>query len=177
MMVTALSLLIVLCIGGTMALVGTGLLFFGWSQNRKGVSTRDWRITTGTIVSADLSQQSRRNQQGYQDVTYAPAVEYTYEVNGQTYRSDKISSEWTASHNLGMAERLTNKNPPGAKVDVHYNQNNPAEAVLEAKSTSRNFLMIAGGTILVLTLGAGCCVLGFSLFTNGLMNQIMNGFR
>jgi len=177
MMITVFSSLIILCIGGTIALVGAGLLFFGGSQNRKGVSANDWLITIGTIVSADLSQQSRRNQQGYHDVTYAPVVEYTYEVNGQTYRSDKISSGWTASYNLGMAQRLIDKYPPGAKVDVHYNSNNPAEAVLETKSRSGNAFMIAGGVILVLAVGAGCCVMGFSLITSGLMNQIMNGFR
>ena len=76
-----------------------------------------------------------------------------------------------------MAQNKIDKYPPGAKVDVHYNPNNPAEAILETKSTSGNAFMIAGGVILVLALGAGCCVMGFSLFTNVLMNQIMNGLR
>jgi uncharacterized protein DUF3592 len=177
MMVASLSLILTVCIGGGIALIGAGLLIFGWSQSRKGNSAQNWPITTGTIVSADLSQQSRRNQQGYHDVTYAPVVEYTYEVNGQTYRGDKISSGWTVSYNLSMAQNKMNKYPPGTKVDVHYNPNNPAEAVLETRSTSGNVFMIAGGAILVPALGAGCCVVGFSLFTNGVMNQIMNNFK
>jgi hypothetical protein len=62
-------------------------------------------------------------------------------------------------------------------VTVYYNPNNPAEAVLETKSPSGNVFMIAGGAILALALGICCCVMGSSLFTNGLMNSIMNGFK
>jgi hypothetical protein len=76
-----------------------------------------------------------------------------------------------------MAQSKADKYPPGARMDLHYNPNNPADAALEAKSTSGNVFMIAGGAILVFALVAGCCVIGFSLLTNGLMNQIMNSFR
>jgi hypothetical protein len=177
MAAVSLSLIITVCIGGTIALIGVGLLVFGWSQSRKGNVTKNWSTTTGTILSADLSQQSRRNQQGYHDVTYTPNVEYTYEVNGQTYRSDTISSGWTVSYSAGMAQNKTNQYQPGSKVNVYYNPDNPADAVLETKSTSGNVFMIAGGAILALSLAISCCVMGSSLFTNGLMNQIMNWVR
>src|SRR5690349_13082333 len=115
----SLSLIITFCIGGTIALLGVGLLVFGWSQSKKGISTKNWSTTTGTILSADLSQQSRRNQQGYHDVTYTPNIEYTYDVNSQTYRNDTISSGWTVSYSASMAQNKINQ--PGSKVNVYYN--------------------------------------------------------
>jgi hypothetical protein len=38
-----------------------------------------------------------------------------------------------------MAKNKIDKYPPGTKVDMYYNPNNPAEAVLETKSTSGVF--------------------------------------
>ena len=176
-MAIATTLIITVCIGGGIGLIGLGLLVFGLIQRRRGSSTRQWSTTTGTILAASLSQQSRRNQQGYHDVTYAPTVEYTYEVNGNSYRGDSLSSGWTVSYSLSMAQNKINQYQPGSQVKVYYNPNNPAEAVLEAKSASGNVFMIAGGAILAIALAVGCCVLGSSLFTNGLMNSIMNGLR
>ncbi len=117
-----ISLVITICVGGMIGLVGIALLAFGWSQSRKGNSTQSWPTTRGTILSATLSQQSRRNQQGYHDVTYAPVVEYTYEVMGQTYRNDTISSGWVTSYSLGIAQNKINNYQPGSQVQVHYNQ-------------------------------------------------------
>ena len=173
----AVSLVITLCIGGAIGLIGIALLVFGWSQRKKGSSTQNWPATTGTILSASLNQQSRRNQQGYHDITYAPVVEYTYDVNGQTYRSDTISSGWVTSYSLDMAQKKLSSYQPGSTIAVHYNPGNPAEAVLETKSASGNVFVLAGSIILVFGIGISCCVLGSSLFTNGLTNSIQNLFR
>lgn len=170
----AITLIIALCIGGIFGGVGVGLLLFGNSQRKQGNASQSWPTTTGTILSTTLSQQSRRNSQGYHDVTYAPTVEYTYEVNGNSYRSDKINAGWTVSYDLGNAQNKINQYQPGARITVYYNPANPADAVLETKSAASNIFMIAGSIVLVLTVFICCSVAGFSLFTNGLMNGVMH---
>jgi uncharacterized protein DUF3592 len=170
----AVTLIIALCMGGIFGGVGIGLLLFGMNQRKQGTASQSWPTTTGTILSATLSQQSRRNSQGYHDVTYAPTVEYTYEVNGNSYRSDKINAGWTVSYDAGTAQNKLSQYQPGTRVTVYYNPTNPANAVLEPKSATGNIFMIAGGIVLVLTVLICCSVAGFSLFTNGLMNSIMH---
>lgn len=131
MAVTAITLIIALCLGGVFGGLGIGLLLFGNNQRKRGGVSQNWPAVMGTVLSANLSQQSRRNSQGYHDVTYAPVVEYTYEVNGNSYRSDKINSGWTVSYDLSTAQNKINQYQPGASVTVHYNPANPADAVLE----------------------------------------------
>src|ERR1051326_3471856 len=164
----AVTLIIALCMGGIFGGVGVGLLLFGNNQRRQGSASQSWPTTTGTILSATLDQQTRRNSQGYHDVTYAPTVEYTYEVNGNSYRSDKINAGWTVSYDAGTAQNKISQYQPGARVTVYYNPSDPADAVLEPKSAAGNIFMIAGGIVLVLTVCISCSVVGFSLFTNGL---------
>ncbi len=170
----AITLIIALCMGGIFGGVGIGLLLFGNNQRKQGSASQSWPTTTGTILSATLSQQSRRNSQGYHDVTYAPVVEYTYEVNGNSYRSDKLNSGWTVSYDASTAQSKITQYQPGARVTVYYNPANPADAVLETKAAAGNVFMIAGGIVLVFTVLICCSVVGFSVFTNGLMSGITN---
>lgn len=62
-------------------------------------------------------------------------VKYAYTVMGQTYESDKLSTADLSGLKLtgpeSSAKQVTKQYPKGLQVNVYYDPQNPAQAVLE----------------------------------------------
>jgi hypothetical protein len=73
---------------------------------------------------------------------YRPVIEYEYQVDGNSYRGDKIVTGPLVQFNWkGPASRLVERYPVGSKVTVYVDASNPRRATLQT-STDRNLPML-----------------------------------
>ncbi len=157
---TLITLLFPLCLGGIFAAIGIGLLIFGLRERKKAKAAEAWPTVNGTIISSRLDQNTRterRDGRTYTHTSYAPVVEYTYEVGGKTYQGNHIFPGATMSYDLGTAQNIVNRYQPGSTATVHYDPADPMEAVLEIKAKGGNLFLILGGVFAVLGI-VGCCI-------------------
>lgn len=102
-------------------------LFLYVTQFRQGLradASKRWPTSAGTVTASALEQlpDSKRR--------YRAAVRYSYRVGAKEYQSDRIfwgGNEGRRSHMASVVETY----PAGCKVPVHYNPQNPAEAVID----------------------------------------------
>ena len=84
-----------------------------------------YRTTQGTIASSAVT-----TRDGDDGETYLPEVAYTYTVGLTTYRSTKYGYSLLSTSDQGYAYAIVAALPSGTKVDVFYNPEDPADAVL-----------------------------------------------
>ncbi len=162
------TFLIPLLAGGVFAVLGIGLLIFGWREREKAKATEAWPTVNGTITSSRLDQNTRterREGRTYTHTSYAPVVEYTYEVGGKTYLGNHISPGAAMSYDLGTAQNIVNRYQPASAATIHYDPANPMQAVLETQAKGGNLFVIVGGVFAVLGV-VGCCVGTLLIFMN-----------
>lgn len=105
------------CVG---AVIG---LDYGLSQRSLARDSKTWPITAGVVLTAEVREGGKRY------TTYEPHVTYAYTVDGTRYvghvlRVGDIGS--TVGAEVVMGQRLV-----GTTVTVHYNPDDPGQAVLE----------------------------------------------
>jgi len=109
-----------------------------------------WPHTAGEVISAEVVTQS---QSGIDESDlYQPKIVTRYVVNGRTYHTREIrfnqSSFWRTD--TTYAYEVIEKLAPGTKVDVYYDPDDPAVAVLDKSADWFTYFMLALGAILVL---------------------------
>jgi hypothetical protein len=162
----SLTFLFPFCLGGIFAVVGIGLLVFGLRERKKAKAAETWPTVNGTIVSSRLDQHTsteRKDGHSYTRTSYAPVVEYTYEIGGKTFQGNRIFPGATMSYDLGTAQNIVNRYQPGSTAAVHYDPTNPMQAVLETQAKGGNLFMIIGGVFAILGV-IGCCIGVFLIF-------------
>jgi hypothetical protein len=100
------------------------------------------------MMQADLWERRGRHPSTHLDATY------TYSVNGRRYVSHQLSV-W--SHDLsraGKAREFANAHPVRSTVDVHYDPQNPSNAVLVPGADEFGDHVFVYGGIVILLLGA-----------------------
>ncbi len=64
-------------------------------------------------------------------VHYHPSISYRYEVNGQTYKGNRYRYDGHPSfYNEAEANQVLAAHPKGSEIEVYYNPDKPADAVL-----------------------------------------------
>ncbi|MEW6406388.1 MAG: DUF3592 domain-containing protein, partial [Chloroflexota bacterium] len=113
-------------------------IFLGviFSTQRKAAAARNWPVARGTVTLSTLER--RRSSSGSGSVSY-PVVYYTYEAGGQRYESNRIAPGMEVGGT--GSDKVVARYPAGSTVDVHYNPQNPAEAVLEVKTPATVLIM------------------------------------
>jgi hypothetical protein len=109
-------------IGGFLITLGVSVLIGAWLSKRGASSQSLWPTTTGTVTRSEVSSSGE---------FYEPVVEYTYEHNGRAWRATTIRSHLISSSTRGRSERIVNRYPVSSSVKVHFDPNNPMDAVLE----------------------------------------------
>ena len=150
--------LLVICI--IFALVGFGLAGFGASIFVNARQSTSWPTAKGTILTSDVNKSTHRgttnvgNSGGSQTVTsYKAAISYEYSVNGELFFSDKVSFGETGE-SAARAYAKAKNYPPGQKVSVFYDPDNPGVAVLEpGVAKSAYLLMFMGVFFIILPFG------------------------
>jgi hypothetical protein len=117
------------------------LIFLGMHAYSK--AAQSWPFVTGKIVVSSIERSTDGDSgDGGTHRSYAPVIEYAYEVAGQTYRSRQVKLGFTSSGSESWARGVAAKYPVGAPVEVHYDPGNPAIAALD-NPTGMTWLIFA----------------------------------
>ena len=81
--------------------------------------------TTGTIIAAEVDR-----RRGSDSTTYSPALEYTYDIAGQTYTGTRYGVRDVSTSNRGYAAEIVRDHQPGTEVIVFYDPDQPENALL-----------------------------------------------
>jgi hypothetical protein len=113
-------------------LVGVAVLVYAIRLRKTIADSRTWPTTPGRVVSVDVTQWKRPQGPGF---LYAPVIDYEYDVEGQTYRSNVIHARLSATasslRTMQGAERYGERYSAGSAVTVAYNPADPKTAMLE----------------------------------------------
>ena len=121
-------------------IIGLILIIIPAYTIQKCIASGNWPTTEGEIIKSEWDE----------IYTNQADIEYEYWVDEKRYVGNRVSYRWMDSPNLhsddnGYYERLLEKYPYGKNVTVHYNPDNPDEAVLETNpSWFMWFLVIVG---------------------------------
>jgi len=118
-----------------LTVLGIGISWWGYGKMDAARASLQWPTVPGTVTFSDVKISSNTGQKGYQ---HSADIRYEYHVSGKAYRSSKVVVGDYSSGSSGRARKLTRRFRTGSNVTVHYNQEDPREAVL-----------IPGGTLLV----------------------------
>ncbi|MEW6030954.1 MAG: DUF3592 domain-containing protein [Chloroflexota bacterium] len=132
-----------------------GILFF---MRRKTAIVSQWPSATGTVTASYLERRRSSNNRGF--VNY-PVVQYSYQVNGQTYAGTKLAPgpEVGGSGAPGVVARY----PAGAQVTVYYDPQNPSDAVLERNAPAQWILWLVLGIFNCLLCGVAPFIIWMSV--------------
>lgn len=129
--------------------VGGGFIYMSLSAMTTASAMKNWPTTNGTILYSNVTSQTNYvthgNGGGSYQTMYSPSVEYSYLVNGQTYKSGSISQFGFSSSLSYIAEQEAAKYPVGNTVSVYYNPSNPYQSYLERSSG-----IVSGGLIFLI---------------------------
>ncbi|GEP41635.1 DUF3592 domain-containing protein [Brevifollis gellanilyticus] len=96
--------------------------------------TEAWLRSPGRIVSSKVeAYRESISDSGSARTFYKPVIEFSYEVDGQTYHNTVGSDSpvtVSVSGGQGSAEDQVAKYPPGTEVDVFYSPGNPTASSL-----------------------------------------------
>ena len=121
-------------------LCGAVLALFVWFFEVKGVyalirqyQAQSFPTTEGQVLSARMV--SHKGSKGA--VSYYPAFLYTYNVNGQCYEERRYRYDgYTLCYD--EANSIVTSHPAGSTIEVYYNPDDPADAVLSPAVVSQD---------------------------------------
>ncbi len=140
---------------GFVMLVGLALVFYGARSRRLAQAATRWPITEGQGLSVQIERRTSRSKYGSQ-VSYVPALEYEYRVNGTRYTSRRISFGSLTFPSELEARSFLQTHFEGQPMQVHYDPQQPKNAVLLTGTAPHTLaFMIAGAVIAVFPLLLG----------------------
>jgi hypothetical protein len=138
-MAGAIALLVISC----------GALAAGWGHVKTARRMRGFATTRGTVIGRELATLTGGEREGRWGTGggYRPQVIYTYEVDGETFTSNR----WSYAAR-GFKKRIAEQQLAAVpdEVDVHYDPAAPHEAYLQTNTPTVGYLLLAGGVLGVL---------------------------
>ncbi len=74
---------------------------------------------------------------------YSPYVLYEYKIGERLYTAERIGYTSSNGPDIARAQAVIDRYPVGAIVSVHYDPQNPSEAVLELSNSNQNYVIAA----------------------------------
>ncbi len=140
---------------------GVFMLLCGWSmysQGHKSVSEVDkWTQVEAVILRAEVKTVTMNNtySRGPSFVTgYEPAISYRYNVEGQTFESDRFTIAPSASQEREPIASIVAAHPTGSEATAWVNPESPSEAVL-SRSDHGDSTVLAFAGIFLVAIGLG----------------------
>ncbi|MEX0655761.1 MAG: DUF3592 domain-containing protein [Phycisphaeraceae bacterium] len=131
------------------ALAGLAFLaVMGWALSGQ-IATYTWDPAPATIVASDIDEDRSR------DNPYRFTVEYTYQVAGQDYTSNRYQHDHDGSDDYSEINQLLSRYPAHSQATCYVNPDAPAEAVLERPSLGDIAIFGAFGLIPLLFVVVG----------------------
>lgn len=133
--------------------IGAAFAFFGYRSYQLGTQSKEWPVAKGSVIQSEVVKRTRTTGTGTNRrkvVEYVPEVAYTYNVDGQSYRSSRITFD--AVNKLNARETVA-RYPKGKRIGVFYDPQKPDRAVLEPGADPTGGLVFIG-------LGVGLAFMG-----------------
>lgn len=109
---------------------GLAALVFFLAYRRRLGRANAWPVVAGEVVESRVEERVALDS-GPKRRIYVPIVEFRYEAGGNSYASRQVTIGLEMSGSRAIADRIVDRYPLGAKVEVHYDPANPSEAALE----------------------------------------------
>lgn len=136
---------VLLIVGGLIGVV------FGLNYLADANRSKTWQATEGVTVSAGVIGHAKNSGSSG---SYSVDVRYTYQVDGQTYQSDRIAFNGARQYNSkSKAQTAIADYSAGNVVTVYYNPDDPAISVLQPGSSWQAYRPL-GFAVLAIILGA-----------------------
>ena len=132
---------------------GVGLLGWYGHSMRYGLASSSWPSAPATMIRVGVTD-SQDDDNGW---SYAPAVEYSYTVDGQTFTATRIgfvSDGDYDSSSMGAAETIAQSWKNKSDLRAFYDPSEPSRACLAPGAEFSIFylmvaLLIGGGSIFI----------------------------
>jgi uncharacterized protein DUF3592 len=136
-------------------LILAGAIGFQIYGSQRLAAASAWPVAQGRVIRSNLVGGPHGGYHRLSTITYDPQITYEYDVDGQTYRNDRIwlLTESRSSDPTG-ARDLLSAYPEGGTGPVRYNPGDPADsALIVAVAIWPLTLIFAGMGLLFLALG------------------------
>lgn len=130
-----------------LGVLGTAGFALGAWTATKGWQTRQWPRAEAEIIDASLARNERKAKDGTLEHRYSFTVNYRYSVDGQTFIGHGTEPYDLGIQNSAGARTMSEDYPVGAKVQVRYRPENPAEAYLMPGPSSFSLILLGLGGI------------------------------
>jgi hypothetical protein len=144
LMLVCLSLLV----GG----LGIFLMIMSLLSLQQGKEARRWKVAAGRVIRSSLEEKQVDTRYGdgmrRTEVGYQLQVEYKYRVGDETLTGQRISLV-EKQYTQKSGQKALEKYPIGATVQVHFDPENPQEAVIETGTVVSSLIFMLGGIALV----------------------------
>jgi hypothetical protein len=135
-----------LLMGILSAATGGLLSYGGYHSMLFGQRSETWPSAPGVIVHSELREHVRERFLSRDKVSYQAVIEYTYEVEGETYSGRQISA---GGHPKLSAKELVEWFPLGRRVKVYYDPDSEDAVLFPGKSNESYFMLFWGAVIFV----------------------------
>jgi uncharacterized protein DUF3592 len=122
----------------------------------EGQESTSWPTVEGTVTESSIKESAPSATKR----SYKPRVKYAYTVEDEKFSGDRIGM-----HDVGYGTRLLAEDvllhyQTGAKIQVHYDPDDPANALLEPGNSWRAYLFLIIPPVMLLL---GVLALRFSI--------------
>lgn len=153
-------------LGLIFGILGVIFIIVALVSRKKAQTAQGWPVTAGAVTGVDVrAHQDYDEDSGTTTTNFEPVVNYTYNVMGQTYTGSKIAFG-ANRFDQRTAQNKVAGYAPGSSIQVHYNPQKPADAVLETKVAGGKVFLIVGIVLAVIGLMACCGGLVVMMFTS-----------
>ncbi|MCA9013896.1 MAG: DUF3592 domain-containing protein [Planctomycetaceae bacterium] len=152
---------VLLLILGTILIIAGFLVInlVGLPLIERGKASKNWPTTKGVVLKSKVASHRSSNSNSS---TYSPDITYRYQVEEQDYECETVwfGSDVSTS-NKSLAQDTVKKYPVKKQVDVYYDPQDPAIAVLEPGVFKLTYFFYLLGWVF---LGPGIFMVGIPLF-------------
>lgn len=128
-------------------------VYVGVEDILRAAATTQWPSVDGTVVRSGVASPDQASSGG--TTKYRAEVIYEYTVDGTGLTGRRISAADFATNDRSMIQAILDRYPVGRIVTVHYQPDDPREAVLEPGLRALSFLIPA--------IGLATALIGFGL--------------
>jgi uncharacterized protein DUF3592 len=105
---------------------GALVLLVGLNEMFKANATRQWRTTTGTVVTSTIG-----TVKSVRTFFWVPVISFTYQIGTKAYTSSRYSASTQTGFFIRRSlERILARHPLGSHVIVSYLPSDPENAIL-----------------------------------------------
>lgn len=103
---------------------------------------RGWPKAIATVIDSRVEADGPDERSSR--TRYVPVVEYEFEAGGEVYRGERVRLGDNATHDRALAEEVVSRYPAWAGVEVRFDPDDPANAILEVEEAKPDMMLAAG---------------------------------